>query len=139
MNIFKRLKNRKHKKDKIKAYYKGCNDTNKVRDEKDKNKEKIFNKEIQKKDEIIYKLRNLLYKNDEKNNEMKKDLMHLKEELLMIENFVERKQIKANTDAIRKLSTIQEANKMVARLEKRLPGTKSQSEKSVVDAEVKGE
>ena len=44
--------------------------------------------------------------------------------------------MKANTSAIRKLSVIQDAEKIVRRIDKKLPEVKKESEKSVIEAKI---
>lgn len=136
MNIVKRIKNKRKLKKDIKQYRNGCKDTNEIRDEKEKHQEKMFRNELEKKDKTIEKLKSLLHKNDERNSELGKDILRLKTQLSEIESFVEVKQIKANTDAIRKLSAIQEAEKTTRRIEKKLPEIKKESEHSVVESNI---
>ena len=118
MNLIARLKKRRRSKQRIKDYQKGVFDTNKIRDFQDEVKEKNFKVELDKKNEKIKELQNIILSKDKYVDQVRAGMPILKRQLDEIECFVEYERDENHKEAGKKLLKINETKRQIKKINK---------------------
>ena len=131
MRAFRLFFSKQVKKELIHEWGKACKYTNIIRDAKEKSLKKSFKYELDKKDEEILNLKELIRKNDIKNNKLEFNLAELRKILLEIESDVELKQVEDNRENQRRITLLNRSIANIINTEKKLPEIQKVSKKAM--------